>query len=338
MAGPDQQHPGTRPPTASPGEAEEAGSLALKTYTLYFLVAAIVLGMLLFLAIKRTAKLCCWDFIYGVRRAYPTVAKNKPQKTLDSQDGDTPFRAPSVLTTLQDRYDKRQSLRSKSTVRSSVAPSEFTSGSLGSASHKSRIQRYLDLAINSVSSREGRNTGRSSASGAFGDEIQLVPSMTSREAEEPEWTVSADDRDSAKLSNVHVAAPPPEPDADPDTQSAHDSGIQSHSGSGRNYLVIIPDPEVEIESPRVSTEGGDDSPPASSSHFDIDTMSSDTNGNKYGTYASIGGASSLMESETQISMDPSSGHSRRYKKRGGGSVHSSRGGSHRAIKKVVGIL
>ncbi len=151
--------------------ADSVAELALKTYTLYFLLAAIVLGALLFLAIKRTSKLCCWKVIYGVKKHYPSTADivaprtdvTNPEETAET---DTQFRAPSVLASLQDRYDKKSL---KSSIRSSVYGSTLAASEAGLSSSyrfsnsrqardRERIRRYMEISIDDP---VGEGTGNS---------------------------------------------------------------------------------------------------------------------------------------------------------------------------------
>ncbi|KAK2147187.1 hypothetical protein LSH36_565g02043 [Paralvinella palmiformis] len=128
---------------------ESVADIALKSYTLYFLVTATILGLLLLAALRKATKICCWQCMYGSK--YIRSEKEDPRVPA------TLFRMPSVLTTLQDHYDKGRSLRS-------TTKSEATSRSYVSAQDieyavgddNTRVHHYLDA----ESEREGDSLDR----------------------------------------------------------------------------------------------------------------------------------------------------------------------------------
>ena len=124
--------------TSDPAVLREAvADVALKTYTVYFLLTSIMLGILLFLAIRKASKVCCWRCMYGSKFTRDDKEDPRVPATL--------FRAPSVLNKLQDHYNKSF----RSTAKSAATTYGYTDArdiEYGTSDDKTRVHRYMDSA------------------------------------------------------------------------------------------------------------------------------------------------------------------------------------------------
>ena len=76
-------------------DPEERLEETKRLFTLYFLVAAVIMGVLLFVAIRKSVKLCFFDYFY-----------NEPVLEDSEFKPATALTVPSVLLSLQKRYEE----------------------------------------------------------------------------------------------------------------------------------------------------------------------------------------------------------------------------------------